>query len=1214
MIRRKTATIIEKVAAKYDMLKAKEVEWTHRLAQLYTQVTEHQDAQTAHKIIDLLEKYHKKEFHLVFCGHFSAGKSSLLNELFGQSILPTSPIPTSANVVKVKKGTDQLKLRLSDQSQEVYQGTYTETQFQMICKQGGEITEIELTREDFPLPKGVTLVDTPGIDSTDPLHRQITEAALHLADMIYYVMDYNHVQAETNLQFIKELTDRGKQVALIVNQIDKHRSEEISFAAYQESILTSLSNWQIDIHRLFFLSLKEKNHPHNQLPLLHQHLQQLISEREQWQVQTVDTEVRYLVEQHLAAIKTEQPAADLPSLLSRQTELTEQIHQLDEQITKLRNDFIAELEKLFQNAYLMPASIRDLAHAYLESLQADFKVGFFFSKTKTNKEQIKRRDVFYQAMLEVIETQIQKHLFALLEKFAKEQDLWTDELGTQIKTEMPIISADLLRKARHDGAVLTGPYLLTYTDELSKRVTSIYRTFSNRFVDRFFQQISDRVLKQKNQLSQQLQQLATEIRHAEQAQAQTAQAKKYEQELRAMLSGEQVVTPRLAVEQLLGQRSAKVVKYLTATKATESTATKSGNHAQRSQPMKNTADKLAYFDQVIALLHSQPKLASFYKTLKEKREQFEQQQFTVVLFGAFSAGKSSFINALIGDAINPVSPHPTTATITKICPPTDTYHHGQAIITYKSKKELFLELQQIYRLFQQEVEDLPAAIKGIASLLRVKQLTPSQKLAVPYLTAVKQGFKQIQSLLGSKVTCQHVDLVNKIGKEEEACFIQEAAFYYDSIFAQLGITLVDTPGANSVHARHTDVAFQYMKQADAIIYLTYYNHAFSGADREFLIQLGRVQDVFTTDKMFFLINAVDLATSEQERDTVIAYVSQQLRNFGLRNPRLFAVSSLLAMEEETKPLSGIVSFVDAFRSFMQEDLQTAFLASMQKTVEQTNKWIEQMKLTTQLHQEEKEKQKMTWKAEQERIQKLINQFTTETDRESLLTEIKELLYYVKQRLMLRYQDTFAEFINPSTITKNGRTGKKQLTMAMDELYLFMERDILQELRALSLRLEYWIRQRLVQVQKQMQQQWQQVQPNFVAQEFAVESFPELEWEDQIAWDGQTDTYQACLAEFKNQKMFFEQDGKKRLQEILAKGLQVWMVSFLNKEEARLQTHFTSIWEQQVTNWKAQYVKQLNRFYQDLFISTEQTDDTDWAEVQQRLVAIKLPDQNKKECG
>ncbi|ONN63506.1 hypothetical protein BTM36_27115, partial [Herbaspirillum sp. VT-16-41] len=63
--------------------------------------------------------------------------------------------------------------------------------------------------------------------------RVATESALHLADLIFYVMDYNHVQSELNFLFTKELTAAGKEVYLVINQIANHRDEELSFEKFK---------------------------------------------------------------------------------------------------------------------------------------------------------------------------------------------------------------------------------------------------------------------------------------------------------------------------------------------------------------------------------------------------------------------------------------------------------------------------------------------------------------------------------------------------------------------------------------------------------------------------------------------------------------------------------------------------------------------------------------------------------------------------------------------------------------------------------------------------------------------------------------------------------------------------------------------------------------------------------------------------------------------
>src|SRR5699024_3597381 len=117
-----------------------------------------------------------------------------------------------------------------------------------------------------------------------------------------------------------------------------------------------------------------------------------------------------------------------------------------------------------------------------------------------------------------------------------------------------------------------------------------------------------------------------------------------------------------------------------------------------------------------------------------------------------------------------------------------------------------------------------------------------------------------------------------------------------------GITLVDTPGADSVNARHTNVAFDYIKEADAILYVTYFNHAITSADSDFLVQLGRVKEAFELDIMFFIVNAFDLSQSEADLNLLLQYMEDQLLQFGIRHTKIFPVSSKSSLEEKEQNL------------------------------------------------------------------------------------------------------------------------------------------------------------------------------------------------------------------------------------------------------------------------------------------------------------------------
>lgn len=69
--------------------------------------------------------------------------------------------------------------------------------------------------------------------------------------------------------------------------------------------------------------------------------------------------------------------------------------------------------------------------------------------------------------------------------------------------------------------------------------------------------------------------------------------------------------------------------------------------------------------------------------------------------------------------------------------------------------------------------------------------------------------------------------------------------------------------------------------------MTYYQHSFSKGDRSFLRKLGLVKESLSMDKMFFVINAADLAKDKAELETVTDYVRSELLKEGIHDPRLF---------------------------------------------------------------------------------------------------------------------------------------------------------------------------------------------------------------------------------------------------------------------------------------------------------------------------------------
>ena len=82
--------------------------------------------------------------YIALTGHYSAGKSSLLNALLQEEVLPTSPIPTSANLVLVRRGEMKTTLHTVDGRYAQMDGSYDKEKVQAYCRDGSQIEMVEI--------------------------------------------------------------------------------------------------------------------------------------------------------------------------------------------------------------------------------------------------------------------------------------------------------------------------------------------------------------------------------------------------------------------------------------------------------------------------------------------------------------------------------------------------------------------------------------------------------------------------------------------------------------------------------------------------------------------------------------------------------------------------------------------------------------------------------------------------------------------------------------------------------------------------------------------------------------------------------------------------------------------------------------------------------------------------------------------------------------
>jgi GTPase Era involved in 16S rRNA processing len=1180
-----------------------------KITAIYGYLIEQGDVENAEKTKQLAMKLENREFMIAFCGHFSAGKSTMINRVVGENLLPSSPIPTSANLVKVKSGEEYAKVFFKNEKPRLYLAPYDYELVKNHCKDGDQIEEIEISHSDSPLPADTVIMDTPGIDSADDAHRIATESAIHLADLVFYVMDYNHVQAELNFLFTKELTEAGKEVYLVINQVDKHRDEELSFPEFQQSVLDSFSAWGVKPARIYYTSLKFEDHQHNEFNELQQFISHKLQTKDQFLQQSIFHSLKKITQDHLEKIRVVDeeelyPTIEILNELSdkERDELHHTYHEIKTNlqtlsggVTETEREMDTEIAQILKNAYLMPFQTRELAEAFLESCQPEFKVGILFTKQKTQEEKNARRDRFYQELLEKTKSELEWHLREYLLTTLKEHELDNQELlaiAQAFSVKIPIGLADETVK---QGARLSGEYVLHYTEDIANGIKKIARREIDEFKKAFLAFLTEKTEKLKRMYQSEYLKIERYVSALERVsnfeknnsekgdivtQLLTQETSHLQDTFRLFNQTEQdfeVVIGQELVTTADNQIALSPINRPKAAKVNVKADTEDHGHVQ----------KMIYrLEKASQLVTNLPGFQKIADELAEKADRLAHRGFTVALFGAFSAGKSSFANALMGEKVLPVSPNPTTAAINKIKPVTERYQHGTVLVKFKDAAAMLEDVNRSLKFFELQANNLNEAPKEIDKVMLEKgQEGVSEKTHYAFLQAFKQGCNDYVQKLGTVIETDLNEFAEFVAREERSCFVEWIELYYDCELTRKGITLVDTPGADSINARHTGVAFDYIKNSDAILFVTYYNHAFSKADREFLIQLGRVKESFQLDKMFFIINAIDLAENEEEQDTVTEYVKDQLVKYGISHPHLYPLSSLLALKEKLQPEtsndSGLEDFENDFYHFISNDLTKMATTSAGNELQRVHELVGKMIQGSREDQSQKDKRRLEIQNQKAMIKDLFDKQSEEALTKRMAQEAAELIYYIKQRVFFRFNDFFKEAFNPSALRDDGRNLKKALQSALDEFLEGLGFDLAQEMRATTVRLDRFAEKILNDYQKVLIREFVEMNNDLSFSIFETNFEEGIDFPIAFS-DINKKMFVKAMSYFKNPKAFFEKNEKKLMSDELQLNLSIPTDDYLKIEAKRVEEYYTQL----LTIESERLISQMNAQVEDFYYSLQ----------------------------
>ncbi|MFQ3543083.1 dynamin family protein [Halobacillus rhizosphaerae] len=1173
-----------------------------QLNHLYNHLLKIEKKEQASKVLDLISKIQSRQMMIGFAGHFSAGKSTMINRLVHTQILPSSPIPTSANIVKLLSGSPYTVTRFREGPPERYDGDIDFETVKEMCLNGEEITGVDISRPLDELPEHVALLDTPGVDSSNDADRLITESSLHLMDYMYYIMDYNHVQSEVNLRFLLDMQTRGTPFSIVVNQVDKHQDSELSFKEFKESIQASLQQWGITPEKIYYTSLKNETVGENQLDLLVSDFEELFN-RDYSQIEeqaskdaqaivndTIREEEEIFQEKRQELLEEEETATHILAANDHIQDWEAYFLEQEQKSEELHRQFKERVLSFLPNAYLMPSTLRDKAKAYLEASQSGFKVGMLFTKKKTEEELQRRENDFYSGLIDVMEKNLKWPLRDRIMEIIDAFEIKDSSIIEEIQQFSLSYEKDRLRKLIEPGASVTGDYVLRYTEQVAKDIKQQYRTRLLEWQERMKEILQERNRDEKEQYKEIIQALENK----------KAIEKKLDQLDENFHQTSKLLKQQLSISEQSDQLDEHVKKALkerevqVQLKSLEAVTDFSNQPLPSKQEWEASAEQdagetssseaMKHAEEALTVLQETEGLKDLYEQLQTKQNRLANQSYTVALFGAFSAGKSSFANALLGDRVLPVSPNPTTATINKICPPTEQFPDRTIRVKVKTEQQLLEDFSQLIHqrsLQAKDTEELMVEINKWTD----KDFKKLEQKQLSFIKAFQSGYDYMSPYFGTEMTITWEQFSSFVAEEQKSCFIEWMELYYDCEWTRAGITLVDTPGADSVNARHTDVSFEYIKNADAVLFVTYYNHPFSKADQAFLTQLGRVKDTFAMDKMFFIINASDLADSPEEVQQVESYLKDQLTRFNIRHPRLYSLSSLQALSEKMdnkSGQSGMNVFEDRFSRFLHEELADVLIQSIYHDIKAAKDSLHEFIRHAKLNQQERELQLKTYQENEDQAVSVIEKLNGTSEYEPIRHKVEKQIHYVHERMMLNFHDFFKQQFNPAVINGKNENVKEQVDSAGERLVREIDFEMKQELRAVSLRIERLLTELLQQKQAELEKELRKIHSSI---EFSVEDLNHLSSpEFNLKFELDKQQYQDILRMFKNTKTFFEKNEKEEMKEALSARFNPHLKQVLGDGEDILTRHYESIWDEVFQQASEQWTREIRQFFNRLSYS------------------------------
>lgn len=284
------------------------------------------------------------ELILPLVGEFSAGKTTLINALTDCKKLETATQPTTATIYEIHFGCDQsYAIVLTSNGERKKVDDIASLKNETL----GDAVVVNIFDTSKKVSASTILVDTPGLSSPNPLHRQTLVDFLPQADAILLVTDVNQQITRSLTDFIKTMKLAKRPIFLVITKCDTKSESE------QEAVKKYISeNCELSVEQVACVSASTDNlnELYNLLDKIQKDKTAILKEVNKHRIQTISNTLVQRIDELLKASSSDK---DLDNAIRQQeyelNKLNRNIDKLVESATDDINEQGRKISRKFED-------------------------------------------------------------------------------------------------------------------------------------------------------------------------------------------------------------------------------------------------------------------------------------------------------------------------------------------------------------------------------------------------------------------------------------------------------------------------------------------------------------------------------------------------------------------------------------------------------------------------------------------------------------------------------------------------------------------------------------------------------------------------------------------------------------------------------------------------------------------------------------------------